>query len=55
MDRGAWQATVHEVTKSQTQLSVKHNIQIACGYAFQFKSAMQSLGCMFRSHLETSE
>ena len=21
MDRGAWQATVHEVTKSQTQLS----------------------------------
>ena len=25
MDRGAWQATVHGVTNSQTQLSTKHN------------------------------
>ena len=24
MDRGAWQATVHEVAKSQTQLATKH-------------------------------
>ena len=24
MDRGAWQATVHGVAKSQTQLSVAH-------------------------------
>ena len=24
MDRGAWQATVHGVTKSQTQLSYSH-------------------------------
>ena len=23
-DRGAWQAAVHEVTKSQTQLSTQH-------------------------------
>ena len=23
MDKGAWQATVHEVTKSQTRLSVR--------------------------------
>ena len=55
MDGGAWQATVHGVTKSQIQLNAKHNIQIAFGYAFQFNSAMHSLGCMFRSHLETSE
>ena len=26
MDRGTWQATVHGVAKSQTQLSTKHNI-----------------------------
>ena len=25
MDRGAWQATVHVVTKSQTQLSINSN------------------------------
>ena len=25
MDRGAWWATVHEVTKSRTQLSTKHS------------------------------
>ena len=24
MDRGAWQATVHGVTKNQTQLSTQH-------------------------------
>ena len=26
MDRGAWQATVHGVTKSQTQLSSDHSV-----------------------------
>ena len=26
MDRGAWQATVHGVTKSQTQLSDYHSL-----------------------------
>ena len=27
MDRGAWRATVHRVTKSQTQLSGMYNTQ----------------------------
>ena len=28
MDRGAWQTTVHGVTRSQTQLSTWHNLYI---------------------------
>ena len=28
MDRGAWEATVHEVTKSQLQLSNKYSLSI---------------------------
>ena len=34
MDRGAWQATVHGITKSQTQLSHKYSCSRAqnCNY-----------------------
>ena len=32
MDKGAWQATVHGVTKSQTRLSVEHTAQNIGGY-----------------------
>ena len=35
MDRGAWQATVHRVTKSQTRLSYFHFLYI---YIFVFFS-----------------
>ena len=30
MDRGAWRATVHEVTKSQAQLITKHSTAHVC-------------------------
>ena len=29
MDRGAWQATVHGVTKSQTRLSITLHVALA--------------------------
>ena len=33
MDRGAWQATVHGVAKSQTQLNMNHNTRYGKGAA----------------------
>ena len=53
MDKGAWWATVHGVTKSQTQLS-KHEhteadeeeaICISCGEAFQAKGTQMQKPC----------
>ena len=35
MDRGAWQATVHGITKSQTHVSM-HMTQIGSTHLFQF-------------------
>ena len=34
MDREAWRATLHVVTKSQTRLSNKHKNQLALGFGF---------------------
>ena len=33
MDRGAWQATVHEVTKNQTRMSMQHSNVKASSFA----------------------
>ena len=41
MDRGAWQATVHGVTKSRTQLS-----------DFHFQSLLQTSPCQLQHPLE---
>ena len=40
MDRGAWWATVHRVTKSQTRLSTEH-LHFFPGWETQFKSINQ--------------
>ena len=36
MDRGAWQATVHKVAKSWTQLSDTFTFSTQCGYTHLF-------------------
>ena len=38
MDRGAWQATVHEVTQNQTRLVTKHNTDILINLKLKGKS-----------------
>ena len=42
MDRGAWQAAVHGVGKSQTQLSAKSKQPVMCINQYRFQSHPQS-------------
>ena len=44
MDRGAWQATVHEVAKSQTRLSDFHIIKDCVCSCNQFVILLQNPG-----------
>ena len=47
MDRGAWQATVHRVTKSQTRLSNTLTIIYTVGNRFSFYRLLYGLVCQF--------
>ena len=47
IDRGAWQATIHRVTKSQTQLSTQHTRKLHSGTNQRRGATSLSLGDIF--------